>query len=188
MTETPDSPARAKAPAAARAAEDAPQIKAGALRMLTALARQHPLRVTRAQLATLGGIKKSGGTFGSYFSALRTGGLITEENGLVSITETGMQTAGIEPGAPVTAEELREQWRAALKAGARVMLDRLLAAHPASVSRAELAEAAGLEQNGGTFGSYLSSLRSNGLAEVNGAQVRAADVFFLTPAPASDAP
>lgn len=181
-------PARGKVPVTTRTSEDPPQIKAGAMRMLTALARQHPLRVTRAQLATLGGVKKSGGTFGSYFSALRTSGLIAEDNGLVSITETGMETAGIEPGAPVTAAEIREQWRAALKAGARVMLDHLLDAHPASLSRAELAQAAGLEQNGGTFGSYLSSLRSNGLAEVNGAQVRAADVFFLTSAPGGDAP
>jgi hypothetical protein len=177
----PAVPAPPRAPAAL--AEGAPQIKAGAMRMLTALARQHPLKVTRSQLATLGGVKKSGGTFSSYFSALRTGGLITEDNGLVSITGAGMQAAGVEPGVPVTAAEIREQWRATLKAGARTMLDHLLAAHPASVSRTELAQAAGLEQNGGTFGSYLSSLRSNGLAEVNGSQVRAADVFFLAAAP-----
>ncbi len=84
---------------------------------------------------------------------------------------------------PYRYAEIREQWRAALKAGARTMLDHLLDAYPDSVTRAELAEAAGLEQNGGTFGSYLSSLRSNGLAEVNGGQVRAADVFVLAAKP-----
>lgn len=172
-------PTEAKTAAAAQAPGGRVQIKAGALRMLTALARQYPLKVTRAQLATLGGVKKSGGTFGSYFSMLRTAGLISEDNGFVSITGAGLTAAGIEPGAPVTAAEIREQWRGVLKAGARSMLDRLLDAYPASVSRTDLAEAAGLEQGGGTFGSYLSSLRSNGLAEVTGAQVRAADVFFL---------
>jgi uncharacterized protein len=174
----PETPARA--PAGPRPANGAPPVKAGALRMLTALARQYPLRVTRSQLATLGGIKRTGGTFGSYFSALKTSGLITEDGGTVAITAAGMETAGIRPGTPVTAGELRDQWRAALKAGARVMLDHLLAVYPAASTRAELASAAGLEEKGGTFGSYLSSLRSNGLADVTGSTVRAADVFFLT--------
>jgi hypothetical protein len=170
------------APGAARqepASGNVPHLKAGAMRMLTALARQHPVKVTRGQLATLGSVKKSGGTFGSYFSALRTNGLITEENGLVLITPAGLAAAGVEPGEPMTAAEIREQWRSALKAGARAMLDHLLAVYPASVSRAELAEAAGIEQGGGTFGSYLSTLRSNGLAEVTGDQVCASGVFFM---------
>ena len=148
--------------------------------MLTVLARQNPLTVTRAQLASLAGMKRTGGTFQSYFSALRTGGFITEEGGAVAITETGLAAAGVEPGAPpVTAEEIREQWRSVLKAGARTMLDFLLDAHPAGLTRDELAAAAGLERTGGTFQSYLSVLRSNGLAVVSGDEVRAADVFFL---------
>lgn len=184
----PVSPAAAvqpKAPAAPRqepppANGSGPHVKAGAMRMLTALARQHPVKVTRAQLATLGGMKRSGGTFGSYFSALRTSGMITEDDGLVSVTEAGLKAAGVTPGAaPVTGAEIRDQWRAVLKAGARTMLDHLLDAYPTPVTRADLAAAAGLAPDGGTFGSYLSALRTNGLAEVNGSQVRAADVFSL---------
>lgn len=52
---------------------------------------------------------------------------------------------------------------------------------------AELARAAGLEQNGGTFGNSLSALRSNSLTEVTGSQVRA-DVFFLTASTAGSRP
>lgn len=179
----PAQPKTAAMPAPAAANGSGPQLKAGARRMLTALARQYPVKVTRAQLATLGGMKRSGGTFGSYFSALRVGGLITEDDGLVSVTAAGMEAAGAEAGTPVTTEEILGQWRAALKAGARVMLDHLLAAYPASVSRANLAAAAGLAPDGGTFSSYLSALRTNGLAEVNGGLVRAADVFSLETAP-----
>jgi hypothetical protein len=168
-------PAPAGPPAVA-----APPLKAGARRMLSVLARQNPLTVTRAQLASLAGMKRTGGTFQSYFSALRTGGFIAEEAGAVAITQAGLAAAGVEPGAaPVTAEEIREQWRSVLKAGARAMLDFLLEAHPGGMTRDELATAVGLERTGGTFQSYLSVLRSNGLAVVTGDEVRAADVFFL---------
>jgi hypothetical protein len=167
------------------AADGPPGLKAGARRMLGVLARQYPLTVSRAQLAALAGMKRTGGTFGSYFSALRTGGLISETAGVVSITHEGLAVAGAEPGvpgAPMTADEVRERWRGPLKAGARLMLDALLAAHPAALTRDQLAEAAGLERTGGTFGSYLSTLRSNGLADVTGDEVSAADVFFLAAA------
>lgn len=163
------------------AAEGPPGLKAGARRMLGVLARQYPMTATRAQLAALAGMKRTGGTFGSYFSALRTGGLISETAGVVSITDEGLAAAGAVPAAPMTTDEVRDMWRGVLKAGARLMLDELLAAHPGALSRDQLAEAAGLERSGGTFGSYLSSLRSNGLADVAGDEIRAADVFFLAP-------
>jgi hypothetical protein len=166
--------------AAPQPPDGAPALKAGARRMLAVLARQYPLTATRAQLAALAGMKRTGGTFGSYFSALRTGGMISEAAGVVSITDAGLATAGVDPGAaPLTAGEIRDMWRGVLKAGARTMLDALLAAYPARMTRDQLADAAGLERSGGTFGSYLSSLRSNGLADVTSDGIRAADVFFL---------
>src|SRR4051812_19327979 len=61
-------------------------------------------------------------------------------------------------GAPQTTEELLAQWRSALKAGARQMLDLLVDAYPDGLSRAELAERSGYEITGGTFGTYLGTL------------------------------
>lgn len=59
------------------------------------------------------------------------------------------------------------------------MLDARIAARPEPMTRAELTAAAGLEPSGGTFGTYLSALRRNGLADVEDDAVRAAEVLFL---------
>jgi hypothetical protein len=155
------------------------QLKAGARRMLDVLARHHPVRVSRAQWATLSKMKVTGGTWGTYFSTLKRAGLFTEEaDGLISITETGLQVAGVEPGNPMSTEEVREVWRSKLKSGARNMLDALIDVHPAGVERATLAQTIGMEVTGGTFGTYLSTLRRNGLAEVQGDFVRASDTVM----------
>jgi hypothetical protein len=69
----------------------------------------------------------------------------------------------------------------ALKAGARTMLDVPVDGHPRALSRGALAHAAGYEPAGGTFTTYLSTLRRNGLVDVAGDNVPAADVLFLAP-------
>ncbi len=148
--------------------------------MLHTLARHHPMRVTRAQLGTLSRFKVSGGTFSTYFSTLRRAGLITEHDGL---TDQGRAAAGVNAVAPASTAELLEQWRGALKAGARTMLDLLIDAHPDALTRDELADRAGYEPTGGTFNTYLSTLRRNGLADVTADTVRANDVLFLAATP-----
>lgn len=153
---------------------DAP-LKAGARRMLDVMARQHPFVLTRAQLATLTGIKVTGGTYGTYLSNLRAKGLVTVEGQRLHITEAGLAEAGVEPGNPMTADEVREEWRGRLKAGERAMFDALAAAYPYGLSRDALADAVGIVVTGGTFGTYLSKLRSNGLAVVEGGIVTMTD-------------
>jgi len=160
-----------------------PPLKAGARRMLHTLARHHPMRVTRAQLATLSRFKVTGGTFNTYYSTLRRARLITEQQGLIELTDDGRAAAGVSTAAPASTAELLEQWRTALKAGARTMLDLLIDAHPDALTRDELAQRAGYEVSGGTFNTYLSTLRRNGLAEVAGDTVRADDVLFLATPP-----
>src|SRR5581483_2989980 len=169
---------RAERTAAAPPA-DGPKLRAGARNMLTVLARQHPVKINRRQLATLAKLKVTGGTFGTYFGDLRRAGLIAEEDGIVVLTDAGFAYTGASSDLPVTAEELRETWRGALRAGARKMLDVLLDRYPYPVTRAELAELTSLEQTGGTFGTYLGDLRRNGLADEASDGIRAADVFFL---------
>lgn len=160
-----------------------PPLKAGAWRMLHTLARHHPMRVTRAQLATLSRFKVTGGTFNTYYSTLRRAGLITEHGGLIELTDAGRAVAEVDTAAPASTAELLEQWRTALKAGARTVLDLLIDAHPDALTRDELAQRAGYEISGGTFNTYLSTLRRNGLAEVTGDTVRGDEVLFLAATP-----
>lgn len=103
---------------------------------------------------------------------------------LVSLTERGLAEAGIAARTPITAEEIRQQWRGALRAGARRMLDELLAHRTQGtqgMTRRELAHAASLDVDGGTFTTYLSALRSNGLVEVVNGRIRVSNVFDLAP-------
>ena len=70
-------------------------------------------------------------------------------------------------------------WKQKLPAGARTMLDSVVARHPAPVSREALATAGHMEVTGGTFQKYLSLLKSNGLVAVDRGQVRAAEELFI---------
>jgi len=171
--------APAPAPAAPRPTDDDPAMRAGARRMLAAVASLHPMPLTRAQTAALAKVKRTGGTFSTYLGVLKQAGYITEAGGMLSITGAGFAALGTAPPAPATAEELRAMWRDRLRAGAVRMLDILIAAYPAGLTRDELAEASEISRGGGTFSTYLGMLRTAGLiAEADG-QVRADDVLFL---------
>lgn len=143
------------------------RLKAGARRMLETLARQFPMQLNRRQLGTLAKVAARGGTFGDYLSVLRTHGLIIEPEGArgpVLITEAGFAFLGTQPAAPLTTKEIVAMYQERLKAGARRMLDELVNAWPDGLSREELGEKAVVTVSGGTFGDYLSVLRTNGLA------------------------
>jgi uncharacterized protein len=171
-------PARPAAPSADLGDAD-PQLKAGARRILETLARHHPMRVTRAQLGTLAKFKVTGGTFQTYFSQLKRLELIEERDGLIALTDYGLDYVGHVPQEPLTTEELLDQWRSALKAGARQMLDLLVAERGSWIGKDELADRVGMTATGGTFQTYLSTLRRNGLADVSGGEVRASDTLFI---------
>ena len=59
------------------------------------------------------------------------------------------------------------------------MLDALVAAYPGWLTREQLGERAGFTPSGGTFGTYLGTLRRNGLATVEGDTVRASETLFI---------
>lgn len=154
-------------------------LKAGAIRMLQALASWSPQTMTRAQVATLSGIAQ-GGTFSNYISALKASGYVTETSGEIAATKAGIKSLnGNYPKTPKTTEELVAMWNPKLKAGARRMLRILVDAYPRTMSRVVLGEKADVSQ-GGTFSNYLGALRSNQLAEFDEAgNVRAARALFM---------
>lgn len=179
----PSAPVTAPPPSRARAAPAVngagPPIKAGARRMLQAIASLHPLALTRAQVGTLSKVKHTGGTFASYLSALRQHALIDETNGRLTLTQAGFDELGTAPPAPASTEEILELWRDRLKAGARRMLDELVSEHPRALTRHELADRAEVTASGGTFASYLSMLRQAQLIDEDADGVRAGGVLYL---------
>lgn len=153
-------------------------LRAGERRILQVLAQHYPMHFSRNQLGTLSRFSPRGGTFGTYFGTLKRNGLI-EENGDVMITQAGLDYLGTDVPAPATTEEVINMWRSALRAGERKMLDYLVKIYPDSVSREELGVMTDFEHRGGTFGTYLGSLRRNGLIRVEGANVTASDSLFI---------
>jgi len=147
----------------------------GARSMLVALATLHPRPLTRVQLGTLAGLSHAGGTFGNYLSLLRVGGYIDGTDEGVVLTPQGQAVA------PATLPEidLPALWKSRLPKGARDMLDTLLGSYPSPCTRDQLGKRVGIEPSGGTFGNYLSLLRTNGLVEVGRDGIRASETFFL---------
>jgi hypothetical protein len=78
----------------------------------------------------------------------------------------------------MTASELQDHYRSVLRSGAVKMLDALIDAHPAALSRVDLGTAAGIATTGGTFSTYLSDLVRNGLAERIDGDLVATDVLM----------
>jgi hypothetical protein len=122
-------------------------------------------------------MKRTGGTWQTYVSRLRTSGYIDETGGLVSLTATGLKAAGkVDLPAPGS---VVHQWKEALGSGPSKMIDVLLNAHPSAMDRANLADKVGMVATGGTFQTYLSRLKSNGLVEIAGRKVTASQTLFL---------
>jgi len=91
--------------------------------------------VRKRQVATLAGLKPSGGHFNSGRRDLRAGGYVIEANGLVAPTPDGLKAAGEVPPAPSTPAERLALWCGRLPAPAPEML-RTLAAQGERYTRA----------------------------------------------------
>jgi hypothetical protein len=158
---------------------EAPHLRSGAHRMVEALGRMAPLRLTKGQWGTVAKLKTSGGTWSTYLSDIRRAGLIEENGAGYTLTDAGFDYLGGRPD-PMTAGELQDHYRAILRTGARAMLDALIEAYPEPLTREELGAAAGLATSGGTFSTYLSDLTRNGLADrtVDGALLATEVLMF----------
>lgn len=158
---------------------NAVSLRRGADRMVQALGRMAPLRLTKSQWGTVAKLKTSGGTWSTYLSDIRRAGFLDESSAGYTLTDAGFAYLGGQPE-PMTAEELQQHYRLILRSGATKMLDALIESWPATLTRDEVGARADLATTGGTFATYLSDLVRNGLAErdADGAY-RATDVLMM---------
>lgn len=153
-------------------------LKAGARKILNELASRYPARWTRTQVGALTSFAHKGGTFTTYLGELKRRGLVSEENGELAATDAALEALGGKLPAPTTHAEVMQQWRKALKLGAYRMLEVIAAAQHQGVTREQLAEAVEMAQSGGTFSTYLGTLRRNGLVTEAGGRIVATDVVW----------
>lgn len=158
--------------------KQAGDLRAGARRMVESLGRMAPLRLTKGQWGMVAKLKTTGGTWSTYLGEIKRLGLVEEDAAGYTLTDAGFDYIGGRP-APMTAAELQDHYRTILRAGAVKMLDALMDAHPARLTKDEIGDAAGIVTTGGTFSTYLGELIRNGLAErTSDGRIRATDILM----------
>jgi len=153
--------------------ESSTSLRAGAMKMLNWLAGAQNL--TKQRLATLSGFAVSGGTFNTYISELKRNGWIVGDNEL-SITEEGMKNAT--PQEMPSGEELLQMWKTKFRSGAANILQAIYEAYPKSLTKEEIGYQLNFEPTGGTFNTYISELRRNGLIKVEGETLTISSEFY----------
>lgn len=156
------SPAPAATDAAGAAGDG---IHPAAHKLLMTAAQHAPGRFTWGQLATLAGLKPSGGHFNAGRKSLRESGYIVEEKELVTATEHGQKAAGEVPPAPSTPAERLNLWCGRLPSPAPEILRALAAQGGRYLEVHELAAMLGKKPTGGHWNSGIAVLRNNGLIE-----------------------
>ena len=136
----------------------------GLRRMLIALA-QRPRGLSDRQLGVRTGLSSSSGSFGTYLARGRTNGWIIGERNCLTITEMGLQVLGEFEPLPA-GQALLQYWLNQLgNSGAARMLQVLAVAYPKAMTKAELGVQVNLSHSSGSFGTYLSKLRTLELIE-----------------------
>jgi hypothetical protein len=153
------------------------RLRKGAVRMVEALGRMAPLRLSKGQWGTVARLKTTGGTWSTYLGEIRRLGLIDENAQGFTLTDAGFDYIGGKP-APMTADELQQHYLSVLRAGASKMLKAVIDAHPDGLTRDELGDRAEIVTTGGTFSTYLGELRRNGLVEEVDGMFVATDVLM----------
>lgn len=141
-------------------------------RLLEVLLRRSPARFTWAQIATLAGLKASGGYFNTGVRALRVRDLVEEGGGQVWASETAIGAADEPADPPQTPAEVLTMWCDKLPSPSPAMLRMLARRGP--MPRDELAEAIGLQPRGGFWNKGVAALRNNRLVEIHGGVIQLA--------------
>lgn len=135
------------------------KLPAGARRLLSAALTWYGKGLSEGTWRAAATLKKSG-SYDTYKSKLVTSGLIEIRDGLVYATEAGLKYAGNDlPSTPMNTREVLAVWEPKLSLGARRMLGALISTNR-PMSKEELGEAAQVSSAGGSFDTYLSSLKT----------------------------
>ena len=150
-------------------------LRKGAMKMLNWLAGSYPNPLSKQRLATLSGFSVKGGTFNTYISELKRNGWI-DANGDLICTDEGLQNA--EPEEIPSGDELLQMWKSKFREGAGKILQTVYEVYPNEINKDEVGYSVGFEPSGGTFNTYISELRRNGLISISGNTLKISDEFF----------
>lgn len=154
-------------------------ITGGAMRTLEVLATHYPMTFTKSQLALMAKMSPRSGSYSTYLSRLRSANYLAEADGQIGISDAGLEFVGVTPTEPQTQAEVLAMWSSNLNGGARRMFDYLVQEYPRAISRQELGDAVEMSPGSGSFGTYLSRLKSNRLIKVSDGTIKANGDLFV---------
>lgn len=147
-----------------------PYPKGGAMRLLKAAKMFYPKSITRNQACLFADLSPTSGSTDTYLSELRSKNLIIDEEKQVhKITELGLKIAGEIDSLPQTNEQLQNLWISRLSGKEKNILKILCEIYPDSIDKESLCNQSGMKymsdtgKVNGSYATYLSKLRSNGL-------------------------
>lgn len=157
------------------------KVVTGAMRMLKAAAMFHPNTISKTRMGAFSRLSHTSGSFGTYLSSLRTSGYIVGEGNEYKITDAGLNAVGDVEPLPTDPQELINLWCNIIgESNGTARMLRVLGEHyPNEMLREELGNAVNMSSTSGSFGTYISYLRSRGLIKVTGQNVKASDELFL---------
>lgn len=120
------------------------------------------------------GVSPSTGSAADELRGLVDAGLITLNRGAIGVTEAGQAAAGhLDP------QEAIERAKSALSPRQRKFFDAIVAAHPKSMTRQDIADKFGLSVSTGSLSDDLRTLRNRGLIDIEHGSLRARDFLFV---------
>ena len=134
---------------------------------------QHPNGVTREQLTTLTGYKRS--TRNTYLQRLLSAELVRDEIGRFLITNAGIDWIGSDYQPLPTGRELQEYWVQKLPRGESVIFQELLAC-PDGITREQIGVVTGFKRS--TRNTYLQRLAARELVVANGETILPSETLF----------
>lgn len=155
-------------------------VTGGAMRMLKAAAMFSPGSITKTRMAALARLSHSSGSFSTYLSTLKREGLIVGEGNDFQITKDGIKQAGNIEVLPTNPSELIELWCEVVgkDSGAARILRLLGEKYPKELSKEAVGDLVGMSYSSGSFSTYLSTLKRNGLIQSSGGNLKAADELY----------
>ena len=150
------------------------------MRILKACAMFDGQPTSKIRAALLARLSHKSGSFNTYISMLKSNGFIEVSGNLLKITDNGRMEAGPVEPLPTDPESVINMWCGILgnDNGASRILKELGFHYPNYVLKDHLANLTGMSHNSGSYNTYLSKLKSNGLITQDGKRIRAADELF----------
>lgn len=150
--------------------------KGGLRRILIALAQRTGL--TNRQIGVRAYLSSPSGTFGTYLAKARSSGWIRDEGERRYITDEGITALGNYEPLP-SGQALLQHWLGELgNSGASRILQALVDAYPHEMGYEQIGVNAGISHTSGTFGTYLSKLRTLELVQGGKGMLKASDELF----------